>query len=140
MSLLPSGAELAAISTLSDAVAFTGLATETWLSVNAALGNAMTTRVLAGLPAEAITAVVASASVPPSTPGGPGRGLTPVEVAQVGLAYRIARARHGLAGVDRLVTGVPAAAQRSATVAMLRPSALILGILKARGDSRSWAA
>ncbi len=109
MTLLPSPTELALISSLGDVVTFVGLRAEPWAAVNAALGNAQTTRVLAGLPPAAVRAVVTSTIVPP-TDDGVGRGLTPVEVAQVGLAYRIARARHGLADLDPLVTDTPAAA------------------------------
>lgn len=83
MSLLPSVTELAAISSLDDAVTFVGLAVAPWQAVNGALGNAQSTRVLAGLPADAIRHVIVSAIVPSST-SGPGRSLTPVEAAQVG--------------------------------------------------------
>ena len=110
MSLLPSATELALISNLGDIVTFVGLDAAPWRAVNEALGNAQTTRVLAGLPPEAIRAVVASTIVPPSDADGVGRGLTPVEVAQVGLTYRIARARHGTSDIDPLVSPAPAAA------------------------------
>ncbi len=77
MSLLPSDTELALIASLADIVTFVGLAAAPWQAVNEALGNAQTTRVLAGLPPEAIRAVVTSAIVPPPADGGLGRGLTP---------------------------------------------------------------
>ena len=78
MSLLPSTTELAAISTLEEAVTFVGLAFASWQAVNESLGNAQSTRVLAGLPAGAIRHVIVSAIVPSST-SGPGRSLTPVD-------------------------------------------------------------
>ena len=97
---LPTDAQLAAITTIAQAIAWVGLDAAAWAAVDVALGDVPSLRILGNIPADALRLAVHAArvAVPESgTPGGPDhvpatqRGLTVVESTQVGLLWRVAR-------------------------------------------------
>ena len=97
---LPTDAQLVAITTIAQAIAWVGLDAAAWAAVDVALGNVPSLRILGNIPADALRLAVHAArvAVPESgTPGQPDhvpaaqRGLTVVESTQVGLLWRVAR-------------------------------------------------
>ena len=96
---LPTDAQLAAITTIAQAIAWVGLDAAAWAAVDVALGNVPSLRILGNIPADLRLAVHAARVAVPErgTPGQPDhvpaaqRGLTVVESTQVGLLWRVAR-------------------------------------------------
>ena len=110
---LPTDAQLAAITTIAQAIAWVGLDAAAWASVDVALGNVPSLRILGNIPADALRLAVHAArvAVPESgTPGAPDhvpasqRGLTVVESTQVGLLWRVARRKAEKADAELFLT------------------------------------
>ena len=110
---LPTDAQLAAITTIAQAIAWVGLDAAAWASVDVALGNVPSLRILGNIPADALRLAVHAArvAVPESgTPGEPDhvpaaqRGLTVVESTQVGLLWRVARRKAEKADAELFLT------------------------------------
>ena len=110
---LPTDAQLAAITTIAQAIAWVGLDAAAWAAVDVALGNVPSLRILGNIPADALRLAVHAArvAVPESgTPGGPDhvpatqRGLTVVESTQVGLLWRVARRKAEKADAELFLT------------------------------------
>eukprot|EP00435_Cladocopium_sp_Y103_P014882 s5939_g3.t1 len=105
-------AELTAITSLEELQAWTGLPDDAWLAVNSRLGMAANLRIFAHVPPEAFTESVFTARVftpaqgqlgdedhvPASDPD-----LTPVEITQVGLMFKVARLKYGKATEELFV-------------------------------------
>ena len=110
MSLLLTAAELAAMVTVDDVLAWAGLVgSPAWVCYTDLLGGVPTLRVVAVMPAATVQMALVSCRVP--TIGGDPRTLNAVEVAQISLAMRAARAALALPDIDFLaVPGPPAAA------------------------------
>lgn len=103
MSLLASDEELAAIATIAQVRAWAGLQDAPWTAVDAVLGNVPSLRVLASLSPDQISNAVNAADIPiADTDPEETRNLTPVEMTQVGLMYRVARQKCQLKDVDPL--------------------------------------
>ena len=110
MALLASPVELTAIVDIPSAQAFVGLVDHAWEAVDAALGTVPNLRCLAATPLSAMQNAIMVARVqPPGTPALAVRALTAVELAQVGVVYRVARQKHGLPDMDPFQIQVPPA-------------------------------
>ena len=111
---LPTDAQLAAIATIAQAIAWVGLDATAWASVDVALGNVPSLRILGNIPADALRLAVHAARVAVPERGAPGepdhvpaaqRGLiTVVESTQVGLLWRVARRKAEKADAELFLT------------------------------------
>eukprot|EP00971_Amphidinium_carterae_P342783 6482210-Amphidinium_carterae.1 len=101
-SVLPDANELGRLTTLADLVAWAGLADPAWVAISGTLGTVPDFRVLGLVPGASLQRSLRAAQVPLASGGQ--RELSVVEAVQVGLVWRLARAKLGLTDEDPLVT------------------------------------
>lgn len=111
----PTDAELANITTLTEARNWAGLAEAAWDAFNTGLGTVVSLRVLSNLSASALRTALRTTRV--AVAGGADRELSVAETIQVALVWRVSRQAFALGDVDPLAdppAAVPVAAAATA--------------------------
>lgn len=116
--VLPTDAELANITTLTEARQWAGLAEAAWDAFNAGLGTVASLRVLSNLSASALRTALRTTRV--AVAGAADRELSVVETIQVALVWRVSRQAFALGDVDPLADP-PAPLPVAATAAAVAP-------------------
>lgn len=106
--VLPTDAELAAITTLTEARQWVGLSQEAWDAFNTGLGTLASLRLLSNLSGSALRTALGTTRI--AVAGGADRELTPVETIQVALMWRVSRQAYALGDLDPLADPTPTAA------------------------------
>jgi len=105
LALLATKEELKDIVNIEGARLWSGLAVETWNALNSHLGTAPNLRTLAVIPKPTFQAALVSVRVTTTSPSAgeeSSRPLTPVEVTQAGLMWRVSRQKFELPDIDPL--------------------------------------
>lgn len=127
MAELATPSELNTLTDLQSLVVFSGLKAEVWNLASCALGEVPNVRILALMPADVIRNMLPVLKVPlPPAPDGTVllRELTAVEMVQIAMIWRLARAKSSLPDVDILAPSSPSiAAGASGTVVSVPPAA-----------------
>ena len=100
---LPTATQLQGMADLPAIVQWAGLTVDSWNAFSATMGAIPDIRIMAAIPATVMSQGLRAVRITPTDPDAQARELTPVEVVQVALVWRVARQHAGMPDVDLLV-------------------------------------